>query len=431
MKMLRHIGALLFLSCCWACLDEFEISTLEEDGQSGLLVVEAVLTNEVITQKVYLSRSDNRLDLETDTVYSPYTPLGNRPMDSVNWEEGATVTVQGSNGTAFSFTEGQSGFYFSNEPFALQMGVNYTLEITTSGGTDYMSDPVAVQGTSKVTNVYAERAISGSGVEGVAIYVDSEPLEGKTEYYRYAYEETYKVVAPYWQPVDFELTGYDNSVYPPAFNLDIVERQIQNRICYNTVSSNTIEQFSTAGNPEREIFKHMVRFIGKDNFIISNRYSILVQQQVQSVEAYSFYKTLKSFSQSDNIFSEVQPGALLANVYRKDGVKESVLGFVEAVGVSEQRLFFNFDDYFSDMEIPEFPFNCNLSTARIYNEPPPPSCPQDLLSRLDNGIVTYYGLYEEGLVPNASCPGPYVFVPRICGDCTLMGSNVKPDFWID
>ncbi|MEC8831737.1 MAG: DUF4249 domain-containing protein, partial [Bacteroidota bacterium] len=65
------------------------------------------------------------------------------------------------------------------------------------------------------------------------------------------------------------------------------------------------------------------------------------------------------------------------------------------------------------------------------NSPPPPSCPEDLLSRLDKGTVTYYEAYDEALVPNASCPGPYVFVPRICGDCTLLGSNVEPDFWVE
>ncbi|MCR9228382.1 MAG: DUF4249 domain-containing protein [Flavobacteriaceae bacterium] len=412
-------------------MDELEIETLGEEEQTAALVVEAVLTDQVITQKVYLSRSSLRLDLETDTIYNPYIPLGSRPIDLVDMETGATVRVMGDNGVEYQFTEADEGIYLSNEPFALDSGVGYTLDITTSNGTAYESDPLIVEGKSQLTNVYAERAISDTGEEGIAIYVDSRPQQGNTQFYRYTYEETYKVVAPYWLPVDFELTGYDNSVFPPLFDLNIVERQVQNQICYNTVPSTLIEQFSTARNPEREISKHMVRFIGKDNFIISERYSILVQQQVQSADAYSFYETLKSFSQSDNIFSQVQPGALYANVRRKDGANENVLGYVEAVGVSDQRLFFNFDDFFSDEEHPGFPFNCNPMTAKIYNEPPPPACPEDLLSRLDKEVVTYYGPYDESLVPNASCPGPYIFVPRICGDCTLLGSNVEPDFWID
>ncbi|NDV43521.1 DUF4249 domain-containing protein [Flagellimonas sediminis] len=432
----RTILGLMLLTVLGACIDELDIETFGESDAKGLLVVEAVLSDEVITQKVYLSRSDNRLDLETDTVYNPYIPLGSQPYDSVDWEERARVRLLGNNGTEFLFTEGQSGFYFSNEPFALQMGVDYELEITTSGGTDYTSDPIAVQGTSEVTNLYAERAISNSGVEGVAIYVDSQPTKGSSEYLKYTYDETYEIVAPYWSPSEFVLTDYEPCALPfPTYNLEVVAREIENRVCYNTVSSTTIEQLSMAGNPTGQVSKHMVRFIGKDNFIISNRYSILVQQQVQSPEAFSFYEVLKSFSQSNNPFSQVQPGAIYANVHRSDGSDEHVLGFVEAVGVSEQRLFFNYEDFFPGEELPPYPFVCNPQstpeshTSYCTSDPAGNPCPLSVIESVNNGLISYFSAYDENLVPNASCPGPYVFVPRICGDCTLMGSNVKPDFW--
>ncbi|MCR9228383.1 MAG: DUF4249 domain-containing protein [Flavobacteriaceae bacterium] len=421
-----------------ACLDELEIETLGEEEQTAALVVEAVLTDQVITQKVYLSRSSLRLDLETDTIYNPYIPLGSRPIDSVDMEAGATVRVMGDNGVEYQFTEGDEGIYFSDEPFALDSGVGYTLDITTRNGLEYESDPLVVEGKSQLTNVYAERAISDTGEEGIAIYVDSRPQEGNTQFYRYTYEETYKVVSPYWVGVDFELTNYDPCALPfPTYDLEIVPREVQNQVCYNTVSSTSIEQFSTSGSPEREISKHMVRFIGKDNFIISERYSILVQQQVQSSDAYSFYETLKNFSKSDNIFSQIQPGAIIANVNRKDGNQENVLGYVEAVGVSDQRLFFDFDDFFPDDELPVFPFNCNILTAQESHQsycnpnPNPSRCALSLIERIDLGVVSYVSQYDEDLAPLGECVGPYVFVPRICGDCTLLGSNVKPDFWIE
>ena len=438
MKLLRHTWPILLLFCLGACLDELELDTLAEDEQTAALVVEAVLTNEMITQKVYLSRSSLRLDLETDTVYNPYIPLGSRPIDSVDMEGGATVRVLGDNGTEYGFTEGDDGIYLSNQQFALEMGVGYTLDITTSDGTGYTSDPLTVEGTSQLTNVYAERAISDSGAEGVAIYVDSQPQQGNTEFYRYTFEETYKIVSPFWAGSDFVLTDYDPGALPvPTYNLEVVPKEVENRVCYNTVSSTIIEQLSTAGSPESKVSKHMVRFIGKDNFIISERYSILVQQQVQSADAYSFYETLKSFSQSDNIFSQIQPGALYANVYRKDGTSENVLGYVEAVGVSDRRLFFNFEDFFPDEELPAFPFDCFLQSvpeshpSYCIQEPVSNPCPQSIIERVNIGTISYFSGYDENLVPYASCPGPYIFVQRICGDCTLLGSNVKPDFWID
>jgi len=432
------ILGIIFLTFLGACLDELDIQTLGNEEQEPALVVEAVLTDELITQKVYLSRSSFRLDLETDTVYNPYIPLGSRPVDSVDMEGGATVRVLGDNGVELNFAEGDEGIYLSNQPFALEMGVGYTLEIETSNGLEYVSDPLSIQGKSELTNVYAEKAVSDNGAEGVAIYVDSEPTQGNPQFYRYTFEETYKIVSPNWSSREFVLTNYDPCALPvPTYDLQVVEKEVENRVCYNTVPSTSIEQLSTAGSPESHISKHMVRFIGKDNFIISERYSILVQQQVQSADAYSFYETLNSFSQSDNIFSQIQPGAIYANVRRKDGTNENVLGYVDAVGVSDMRLFFNFEDFFPDEELPLFPFDCNFTSipeshpSYCAQFPEPNPCPESVIERVNIGTISYFSAYDENLAPNATCPGPYIVVPRICGDCTLLGSNVEPDFWIE
>ena len=181
MKYIFFIGLIFLVG---GCLDEFEIETLDQDEQSAALVVEAVLTNEMITQKVYLSRSSLRLDLETDTVYNPFTPLGSRALDSVDMEGGATVRVLGDNGAEYQFTEGDEGVYLSNQPFALEMGVGYTMDITTRNAVEYISDPLTVQGNSQLTNIYAEKAINDSGEEGVAIYVDSQPMEGESQFFK-------------------------------------------------------------------------------------------------------------------------------------------------------------------------------------------------------------------------------------------------------
>ena len=58
----------------------------------------------------------------------------------------------------------------------------------------------------------------------------------------------------------------------------------------------------------------MVRFINRNNYIISHRYSILVRQFVQSNEAFTFYETLNDLSRNESLFSETQPGFLAGNV---------------------------------------------------------------------------------------------------------------------
>lgn len=432
--MYRFFLGLMLLAVISACLDELDIDTLADDSANGKLVVEAVLTNELKTQQVFLSRTDSRLDLETDTIWDRNIPIGIRPYDSVNVESGAMVRVLGSNGQDFNFTEGREGSYYSDEPFALQTGTDYTLEVTLASGASYVSDNVAVSGTSDITNIYAERTKSELGVDGVAIYVDSKPESGVTEYYRYTYDETYKIVAPYWSPWEFELTNYVPCSNPPTYDLEVVPREVQNQVCYNTVASNGIVQNSTVGNSGTNVSKQMVRFIGKDNYIISHRYSILVKQHVQSAAAYSHYETLKSFSQSEGLFSQIQPGALYANMHRKDGTSEEIFGYVEATSVSERRLFFNFADLFPGEELPPYPYNCGPYTAF---EPPPPcggdasDCPPSVVEGVDQGLITYYAPYDDGVVPVPFCIGPYAFTVPPCGDCTYLGKNVVPDFWVE
>ena len=427
---------LLTLSTVSSCVDELDLSKVSENNEKGLLVVEATLTDEFKHQKVYLSRSDDRLDLETDTIYNPFIPLGIGPRDSVNIEPNASINVIGSDGNNFSFVEVQPGTYMSEQPFALQNGQSYQMEITTSDGNEYASEPLEINATSEITDVYAERIVNDLGIEGIAIYVDSEATGGLPTNYRYTYEETYKIIAPAWDDEDFLLTNYDPCALPePTYDLEIVRRTVQNRVCYNTVLSNTIEQTSTAGNATPNVDRFLIRFIDRNDFIISHRYSILVKQLVQSIDGYSFYETLKKFSETENLFSQIQPGALVANVTRKDGSPENVLGLVEATSVSERRLFFNYVDFFPGEELPPYPFNCGEHSSpeshRSYCDSGPDGgnpCPQSIIERVNLGLISYTGNNDENI---GTCPGPYKYVARICGDCTLLGENVMPDFWIE
>lgn len=213
--------------------------------------------------------------------------------------------------------------------------------------------------------------------------------------------------------------------------MDIILREEQNQVCYNTVKSNTIIQVAIDGDKRNSADRLPVRFIGRNNFIISHRYSILIRQHVQSLDAYSFYETIKNFSETESLLTQVQPGALKANVSRLDGVEETVLGYVEATQVSEQRIFFDFEDFFPDEALPPFPFNCNeLSAPESHpsycSTGSGAGCPQSIIERVNLGLISYTGDNSEEL---GSCPGPYKFIPRICGDCTLLGENTVPDFW--
>lgn len=419
-----------------SCIEELPLEAFE-NSVSPSLVVEATFTNELKHHQVYLSRLDARLDLVTDTTYVPFITPGLRPRDTINTESGATIQLTTNTNQVFQFTEGNKGTYISNSQFSLQENETYFLSIATKDGAEYISEELKIAGLAEVTNIYAEKAISDTGVEGIAIYVDSSPLYGEADFYRLAYDETYKIIAPYWDDEEFVLTDYDPCALPaPTYDLKVVKKDYENQVCYNTVSSENINVFSTQNSVSSNVKKQLVRFIGKENFIISHRYSILVKQYVETLNAYSFFNTLQNFSQSDNVLSQVQPGTLKANIKRVGNANELVLGYVDAVSVSEKRMFFNYTDFYPNEELPPYPFNCNLFTSSeshisyCFSGPTPGNpCPQSVIENVFQDIVTYYAPYSEDLVPLASCTSDYVFTPRICGDCRLLGKNIVPDFW--
>lgn len=425
------LGVTCLLALSLGCIEELDLETLNGSPERGLLVVEAVLTDQEESQLVTLSRSENRLDLETDTVFNPFIPLGLGDRDSVEYEQNATVRLLGNNGASFDFIETEEGRYTSTIPFALSEGVDYELEIATTDGRSYRSSILQVPGVAQLQNVYAERMTNSFGVEGIQIYGDASAIRGTANRLRYDYSETYKVIAPNWNPQDFLLTNYDPCALPfPTYDLDIIPRPTQNRVCYNTVPSKNIIQASF--DPNADLRRFPIRFIPRDDFILTHRYSILVQQLVQSIDAFSYYQTLAAFAGNDDLFSQLQPGLLLSNVSRTDGTREEVLGYVEAVSKTEQRIFFNYDDFFPGEELPPYPFVCFEQSAPeshisyCSDDSVGNGCPLSIIESVNLGLITYTG---ENLENIGSCPGPYTFVSRICGDCTLLGDSVVPDFW--
>ena len=89
---MKRIKITLELSFCLiainACVDELDIVTITEDNQ-GLLVVEANFTDRLENQVVRLSRLVQRLDIETDTTFNRFIPLGLGERDSVVFESNA------------------------------------------------------------------------------------------------------------------------------------------------------------------------------------------------------------------------------------------------------------------------------------------------------------------------------------------------------
>ncbi len=386
-----------------SCVEEFDIKTL---SFNNVLVIEATITNEFKHQKISLSKT---FKLEED---------GPLP------ESNASVKITDDLNNTYLFSESDAGEYISNIAFEAESNRNYQLQITTSDGKSYSSKPTQLTSSTQIDKVYAKKEVDNFGSENVTIFLDSFDPTGNSKYYRYEYEETFKIIAPLW-------SAYDLIAVPGSrFAVEKVFKTKEERVCYKTTKSNAIIQVETNGFSEDRISKFPVRVLSKDNTIISHRYSILIKQYVESFEAYTYYKTLNKLSGSESVFSQNQPGFLNGNIFSVDNPDEKVVGFFEVASVSiSQRLFFDFQDFFSYGDIPPYFTDCDgMATPSIGALPGESSL---LVELLNSGTVKYFGPNPNYPNPLDETEGPYLLVKAQCGDCTRIGSNVKPDFWIE
>lgn len=390
--------ALLFISL-GGCVKEigFESETFE-----SALVVEASITNEEKHHGIKLSRTYRFED------------------DGPSPETNAIVKVVSTNGEIL-FKETEAGKYVSMTAFTALPSINYVLQIDTEDGRSYKSNETQLTQSTQIDNLYAIRETNDDDVNGMSIYIDTFDPTGNSKYYRYEYDEAYKIIVPKWVDQDLVVVS---RVWPDC-TVKLVPRP-DTRVCYTTVSSIANIQGSTAELTEDRLTRFLVREISSENYIISWRYSILIRQYVQAREAYSYFETLNEYVGDGSLFSQNQPGFISSNIRSESNYQEKVLGFFEVSSVSSKRIFFNYDDFYPNEPQPPYSVSCNELSFEIDLGHPTDLC-GPLLGLIDSGDVLFY---RENEFPGPN-EGPYYTVPAACGDCTRLGITSVPDFWED
>lgn len=380
-----------------SCVEPFEIETQTFED---ILVVEGTITNENKKQEVLLSRS---FRFEENSLP----------------ENQATVKVIDNLGAEYMFEEIEAGKYLSENSFAAQSNHTYQLNITTALGKIYNSNFISLTHPANIDEVYAEREVNENGIDGIKIFVDGFNPTANSLFYRYEFEETFKIIAPLWN----HLEAYVVSTNPPF--VDARPRTQEEQTCYKTEKSTSSSLYTTIDLAEDRVDRFQVHFIPNDNYIISHRYSILVKQFIQSREAFTFYKTLKDLSTSESLFSENQPGFLAGNIVSLNNPSEKVAGFFDVSSVSTRRLFFNYIDFYDGEPLPPYVVGCTTISPPLNDG----SGNSPLINVVESGFYEYFT--DNPAMPIPPDEGELILVPRICGDCTVLGSNVVPDFWIE
>lgn len=399
---INHLFKILFFTIfCFSVSSCTEQYVFQSNTFESILVVQANITNELKKQEVKISRSYR---------------LGEKEQD---FEKGANVYITDSENNNYDFElEDFSGLYVSKDPFQAVPGRSYQLNITTKEGKSYSS---TLQTLTSVSEINVEpKVVTVDGIKGVQIFVTSNDPTASSKFYRFEYEETYKVISPNWNPDKLIVDPNGTGQYPSYL---IVPRDKETRVCYTTKKSDDLILISNAGQNEDRI-NFPIRFIDMKSPILNERYSILVHQYVQSSESYTYYKTLKTLSTSSSLFSQVQPGFNYGNIKNNDDPEEKIVGYFEVSSISSKRIFFNFRDLFPADPYPPFYIECKPQTlANCWTSK---GCAGfTILSLVQSPVPekVYYGALDD--------MSAIVFVPSPCGDCTSISSNIKPAFWID
>ncbi|MCG8579883.1 MAG: DUF4249 domain-containing protein, partial [Bacteroidales bacterium] len=207
-----------------SCLEPYNVDIKD---YKDLLVVDALITDEVKNHRIYLSRSVPNLDVKPAV------------------ESGALVVITDETGKEEVLTEIEPGVYETDKlQFVAKVGGTYTLSVRTSNGNSYVSDPCTLLPKSSIEKVHYKKGKSWSADEteeyqGLHIMVDGGSYEGG--YVRWLYDEDWKFKTPYPEMLDYN------------YELGDFERiEIENEYCWKSYSSNQvlIHSFSDQNNSE-------------------------------------------------------------------------------------------------------------------------------------------------------------------------------------
>ncbi|WP_169578119.1 DUF4249 domain-containing protein [Salinimicrobium xinjiangense] len=384
--MIKLFFGIVLVSGFHGCVEPIEI---ESQTFEDALVIEGIITNELQRQEILLSRTF-RLEERGPAK-----------------ESNAQVWVL-SEGQSFSFSEAEPGRYVSDNAFRAVPGRSYTLEVNTSNGRKYSSEPEQLTEAPGISNVYAKKT-SFRNEEGIAILLDVKGAEGNYGFYLYDFSETYKIVSP--------LTTTRDLIYMDGEFIEVPKTK-EESVCYVTEPSQEVLLANTYEQSGSDLNRFLVRFIENKDYKTAYRYSILVKQYSISADAFSFYETLRDFSDSESLFSQNQLGLINGNLFSESDPNEKVIGFFSIADVSSQRIFFDFEDFYERSEVrpASHVTGCEISVPDLSTT----GNKEALAQQLNVGNVKYFA-YEFGV--------GYKFVKAGCIDCTVFGTNVVPDFW--
>jgi hypothetical protein len=141
------------------------------------------------------------------------------------------------------------------------------------------------------------------------------------------------------------------------------------------------------------------------------RYSILVNQYSIDQEEFSYWDKLQKTVEQVGSLYDLTPASIPSNISCIEKPSEVVLGYFSVSAVKSKRIFIK--DQFRGM--PDLYTDCENAVIGPVEVPP----------NLTLGVNAWV------IIVHLEPPPPYRIITYFkgCADCTVRGTNIKPDFW--
>lgn len=306
-------------------------------------------------------------------------------------ELNAKVIVEDDHQNGYTLPDRGNGSY-SLSSLNLNSSYRYRVHIFTAAGKEYVSDYVPLKQSPPLDSISWQFKD-----KGVQIYANTHSPANNIRYYRWEYSET-------WQ---FHTYYYSNLKYDSR-NVKVVPRTEQVFTCWKTLNSSNIILGSSAKLNNDVIYLQPVKYIPEHDPRISVLYSILVKQYALDTAGYNFWQEMQNNSENIGSIFDKQPSETGGNVHGVKDPSERVIGYIGAGFTSSQRIF----------------ISSNSMPPGWYE---PDYCPLINVPDVSDSLKFYF---NGGYTPiDEPSRGVYSAAYSGCVDCTLSGTNKKPDFW--
>lgn len=373
---MKRLLALILIAS--ACVDPYNPPEIA-DSAPVLIIDGFIKTN--AESKITLSWSQNL----TDT-YAP------------TFETQATVWIEDELGTTYPLVGNNLGSYYLTQQ-QLQ-APRYRLHITTADAREYQSN---------FENVYETPAIDSVNWKltnnlGVAFTISTHDNTRQEGFYKWTYEETWEYRSAYAASIVFDPTA--GEVKPRTENI---------YQCWRTGGNTDILIESTTRLQENRVSEFQLTSFLQNSEKARYKYSILVQQQTISKNAFDYWKQVKQSTEDLGTIFGPLPHQVVGNIKCTSHPNQIAVGYFSISSVSTLR------ESVSYLQLPIPPrYITQYSTCETYEISP----------GLVSTFTGPYLLIDPIYIGNGPMISGYRYGSYFCVDCRFVGgTTIQPDFW--